>query len=225
MAFTPSERGNSRKSTTTDGMFGMRCERKLLKAFFYSQLRLVTSCLSKLEESFGTGTFGKGVSGSDVGDVAWCKRILENLTLLIEGDETLQSLYTSSKTRIADLQCKHVMYLGGKIKVKVLNEASEEIDTIETSLTKSIWGQVEEKYAFSKWETLCYVNGFGKLFEYDFHAGSNLSPFYLRQKFDCTAMQKIRETIETFEEDFDSVHLELKMRPEHANAEKGYRVT
>jgi hypothetical protein len=123
-------------------------------------------------------------------------RILEKLTLLIEGDKTLQALYRSSNTRIVDLQYKHMMCLDGKIKVKVLNEASEEIATIETSLKKSIWGQVEEKYAFSK----C-------------------------QKFDCTAMQKIRETIETFEDDFDSVHLELKMRPEHANVEKGYRVT
>jgi hypothetical protein len=64
MAFTP----NSLKNMTTDGRFGMRCERKLLNAFFYSQLELVTSNLSKLEESFGKGTFGKGVSGNDVSD-------------------------------------------------------------------------------------------------------------------------------------------------------------
>ena len=147
MAFTP----HSRKSMTTDGMFGTRCERKLLKAFFHSQLGLVTSCLSKLEGSFGTGTFGKGVSGNDVRDVVWCKRILSKLTLLIEGDKTLQALYRSSNTRIVDLQYKHMMYLDGKIKVKVLNEASEEIATIEISLKKSIWGQVQEKYAFSKW--------------------------------------------------------------------------
>jgi hypothetical protein len=222
MAFTP----NSLKSMTTDGMFGMRRERKLLKAFFYSQLELVTSNLSKLEESFGKGTFGKGVSGNDVSDVAWCKRILERLTLLIEGDAERQSLYKSSKTRIVDLQHKHMMYLDGKIKVKVLNEASEEIDTIEISLKKSIWGQVEEKYAFSKWETLWYSYVFGgKLFNgYDFHAGSHLSPSALRQKFDCIAMQKIREAIETFEEDFDSVYLELKIRPEHPPMKKEYLV-
>jgi hypothetical protein len=38
-------------------------------------------------------------------------------------------------------------------------------------------------------------------------------------------MQKNREAIETFEEDFDSVYLELKIRPEHTDVKNGYRVT
>ena len=214
MAFTP----NSMESMTTDGRFGMQWEPKLLTAFCYSQLELVTSYLSKLKERFGNGIFGKDVSANDVSDVATCRRTLERLKPLIEGHEILKSLYSSLSAQVTDFTYKHMMYLDGKIKVKILNETSAEIDAIEISLKKSIWGQVEEKYAFSEWGSLWYNYHDSKFFNgYDSHAESHLRPFFLREKFDYTSMQKIRESLETFDDDFNSMYLELKIRPEHTD--------
>ena len=217
MAFTP----NSLERTTTDGLFGFQFGRKF-NAVFRSQLELVTSCLSTLERNFGNGTIGKGVSCDDKRDLTWCTKILEHLKFPIEGDAKLQWLYNSLRKSIVELQYKHRMYLDGYIKVKVLNEASNEIDTINISLKKSIWGQVEEKYASSEWESLWYVNGFGKMFNgCDSNARSNLR---LCEEFDDKVMHKIREAIDIFDEDFDDVHLELKIRPEQPDIKNDYLV-